>query len=101
VLLVVPILTLRLDGHHEQHVELANDAAPIGLVLLDCLLLLPLLIDVAGKADFAVDQYPVKVSMAPSSTPPPRIWRRADYDPTAPRPATSGGVMVLPVAAPR
>jgi hypothetical protein len=92
----LPILTLRIDGHHEQHVELANDPAPVGLVVLDCLILLPVFIDVAAKADFAVDETPVKVTLAPTSGPPPRIWRRADFDPTAPKPATSGGVVVVP-----
>jgi hypothetical protein len=56
----------------------------------------PLLVDVAAGVDYAVDETTVRVAMTPASGLPPRIWRRADFDPTAPKPATSGGVVVVP-----
>lgn len=78
---IKPVVSLDLDGHHSQTVEVGNTPAPIGLVILDGLLLLPILVDVATMADWCVDDRPILVHLTPAAERPPIVWRREDHQP--------------------
>lgn len=97
----LPLLSLELAGYHPQQVEVANAPVALGPLLFDCLLFPLLIVDVAANTDGKLDAAPIALHLTPLDAAPPRIWRRADYEANAPRPAASSGVLVLPVASPR
>lgn len=77
-----PILTLRLDGYHDQRVLIEHPTVgPAAAV--DLLLLIPAIVDLAAGVDYCIDPTPLRVELVPSHLPAPKVWRRLDYEPDA------------------
>lgn len=77
-----PILTLRLDGYHDQRVMIEHPTVGPAAVV-DLLLLIPAFVDVACGVDYCIDPTPLLVELVPTNLPAPKVWRRLDYEPDA------------------
>ena len=75
-----PLFTLQLEGYHDQPIDPGRGELNVPLIMVDLLLFPFFLVDVATSALFTVNANPIHVFLTRKDGPPPRIWKRKDFD---------------------